>query len=232
MGWKLSTIIINNPATVDHKQILSEMGLSALKKINDETFEVAMNANKKQVFIGSYKENLLICTPNIPISFLKKELSETETFLNNRFPNSEICSIVLHSTVNLWGFSISKNGEKLRLKLGSSIKGTLLDHGNPLKEEMELLNKATTTKNRQRIYLLDDDEALSEDQVGENFVFAISKRYFGVELDKADELLFETTLEGYTYEEYTKSKKSNIRVYIGVVILLVIWQILKRTVLK
>jgi hypothetical protein len=202
MGWKASTIIINKPTKVDYEQLLQELGLKNLTKIANETFDVAINPDDKKVYIGTYKDNLLICEPDIPMIFFENEkITRAEATLIENFPTSEICSIGLQSTVNFWGYSISKNGSKVRIRAGSSDTGTFLEFGEPLEQEIELFDKSTLNEDGERTYIFEDidDEPMTEDQVGENFVFAICKRYFDEELDCADELLFETTLTGYSY---------------------------------
>lgn len=218
MGWKASTIIIHKPTQVDNEELLKELGFKNLITIEEEPFEVAINPDDNKVYIGSYKDNLLICTPDIPMQFFEDNETSTEKILKRLFPNSEICSIVLHSAVNLWGYSITKNGQKIRARAGSSDDGTFVELGEPLEEEKELLSKSTIHKDGHRTYLFEDidDEPMTEDQVGENFVFAICKRYFGEELDSADDLLFETNLKGYSYgkanvkENKIKQPNSNL----------------------
>jgi hypothetical protein len=137
----------------------------------------------------------------MPMHFFDISESETEKILKRTFPNSEICSIVLQSTVNLWAYSVIKNGQKIRTRAGSADDGTFIEIGEPLEEEKNLLNKSTVDNEGNRTYLLEDfpDEQFTEDQVGENFVFAICSRYFGEQLDSADDVLFETLLTGYSY---------------------------------
>lgn len=210
MGWKASVIIINKPTQVDNEKLLQELGFTSLTKIEDEPFEVAINPEKNKVYIGSYKDNLLICAPDLPLQFFEDKDAPTEKILSKTFPTSEICSIVLHSAVNLWGYSVTKNGQKLRTRAGSADDGTFLDLGEPLEEEKELLSKSTVDKNGNRVYLLEDfpNEPFEEDQVGENFVFKICKRYFDEELDRADDLLFETILSGYSFHKVPNEQKA------------------------
>jgi hypothetical protein len=108
----------------------------------------------------------------------------------------------------LWGYSVTVNGHKVRARAGSSDDGTFVEIGEPLEEEIELLSKSRLDENGNRIYLLDDfpDEPFNEDQVRENFVFSICKRYFGEELDTADQLLFDTKLTGFTYAKVINVK--------------------------
>ena len=172
-----------------------------MKKIGDEPFEVAINPDNNKVYIGTYKDNLLICAANIPMQFFEDKETQSEKILIKAFPTSEICSIVLHSAVNLWGYSVTKNGEKIRARAGSSDDGTFIEMGVPLEEEKELLSKATVHNDGSRTYIFEDfdGDPMTEDQIGENFVFEICSRYFGEQLDRADDLLFETTLTGYSF---------------------------------
>lgn len=91
--------------------------------------------------------------------------------------------------------------KKIRARAGNSDDGTFVEIGEPLDEEKELLSKSKLDENGNKVYVLDEfpDETFSEDQVGENFVFLICKRYFDQELDSAHDLLFKTTLAGYQY---------------------------------
>jgi hypothetical protein len=116
MGWKASTIIINKPTTVNTETLLKELGFDNLTRIEDEPFEVAINPDDNKVYIGSYKDNLLVCAPDIPMQFFEDNETLTEKTLNRIFPKSEICSIVLHSSVNLWGYSVTQNGQKIRAR--------------------------------------------------------------------------------------------------------------------
>ena len=206
MGWKASSIIISPLSATDNEKLLNELGFINLLKIEDEPFEVAIYPDDNKVYIGTYKNNLIISAPDLPLTFFEDELTPAEKTLIAHFPNTEICSIVLHSAVNFWGYSLAKNGIKIRARAGSSDDGTFVDFGEPLEEEKELLSKSTVDNEGNRTYLLDDfpNEPFTEDAVGENFVFEISSRFFGVPLDRADDLLFETTLTGYSYTMISK----------------------------
>jgi hypothetical protein len=237
MGWKTSTIIIHKPAQVDNEKLLQELGLTSLTRIKNEPFEAVINPDDRKIYIGRYKDNLLICTSDIPVELIEKQDSAVEKSLIRLFPGSEICAIVLHSVVNLWGYAVIRNGRKIRARAGSSDDGTFVEMGEPLDEEKELLSKSTLDENGNRTYVFEnDDEPLTEDQVGENFVFAVSARYLGTELDHADNALFETMMTGYSYQnEPSKKKKTKKDIpwsYIGVLILIIAWQVLKRTVFK
>ena len=211
MGWKTSTIIITPRPDLPFESLLNSLGLTDLKRIDDEPFETALNPGGNKVYIGSYKDSLIISVPEIPTSFLTENISDAEKILISECPGAEICAITLHSVVNFWGYSIIKNGQKIRARAGASDDGTFLEYGAPLPEEEALLSKSTIDDHGNRIYLLDEfpGEPFAEDQVGENFVFEISSRYFGAPLDSADELLFETMLTGYHFSNNSKPNRDS-----------------------
>jgi hypothetical protein len=209
MGWKASVIIVHKPMQIGDEQLLKELRFDRLVKIKDELFEAVINPANHRVYIGNYKDNLLICAPDIPMQIIESDETEAEKVLVKLFPDSEICSIVLHSTVNLWGYAIIKSGDRIRVMAGSAEDGTFIDSGEPLEEEKKILSKSVVDEAGQRTYVFEeiDNEVMTEDQVGENFVFAICSRYFGEELDYADTLLFETALRGYSYGEVVQVSK-------------------------
>ncbi|MES2701351.1 MAG: hypothetical protein V4649_01875 [Bacteroidota bacterium] len=211
MGWKASTIIIHNTSRVGDEKLLQELGFSKLTKIKDETFETVINPDDNKIYIGSYRDNIIICDSRIPMQFFEDEETLLEKKFKQVFPNSEVCAITLHSVVNLWGYSVVIDGKKARARAGSADDGTFLEYGLPLAEEKELLSKSKLDNDGNRIYVFDDcpGEIFSEDQVGENFVFSVCKRYFGEELDSADNELFDTNLLGFRYKGFSKELRQN-----------------------
>jgi hypothetical protein len=205
MGWKASIVIIHNPDREGNEQLLQELGFNISAKIKAESFETVINPEDNKVYVGAYKGNIIICSSDIPLQFFEDTETQTENNFKRLFPNSEICAIVLHSTVNLWGYSIVKNGQKIRARAGSTDDGTFVEVGEPLEEEKELLSNSKLDSSGIRTFVFEDvpGEVFSEDQVGENFVFSICKRYFGEALDEADELLYDTELQGYKYGSFS-----------------------------
>lgn len=202
MGWKLSSIIINPKTDVDFEDLLNKLGFKNLIKVETQSYEDVMYPESDKVYIGFYKNNLIISADKLPVNFYETTLSNKEKILIDNFPNSEICAVSLQSTINHFGFAIISNGEKIRVKAGDAELGTVIDIGEPLNEEKLLLSQSEVTDNGERLYFLDDNlkEPYLENQVGENFVFEIFKRYTG-ELLNADEELLDTDFTGFKYSE-------------------------------
>ena len=198
MGWKASSIIISPKTDINFEETLNKLGFTNLTKIEDEPYEIAAYPDKDKIYIGTYKNSLILSVEDIPIQFLSEGLTDFENKLIGLFPNTEICAISLHSAVNHWGFAVIKNGQKIRAKAGDADSGTIIDFGEPLEEEKELLSSSTINDSGERTYVFDDDDdEMTEDQVGENFVFEMFKRYTGESLDSDDDLLFESSFSGY-----------------------------------
>jgi len=199
MGWKLSSIFIKPETDINYEILLEEIGFSNFKQIDDQPYDRAIFPDADKVYIGTYKNNLIISACDLPFEFLNKSLSVLEEKLITLFPHGEICAATLNSTTNSWGYSIIKDGKKIRAKAGDFNNGTILDFGAPLEEEMELLSKSRLNQDGIRMYYLgnNSEEGYFEHQVGESFVFAIIKRYTGTQLDYDDELLLETNFKGF-----------------------------------
>ena len=77
-----------------------------------------------------------------------------------------------------------------------------------MEEEKDLFSKSKVNANGERIFVFDDmpENEFKDDQVGENFVFDISEKYLGEALD-ANDGLFETEFEGYTFSKPKLKKK-------------------------
>ncbi len=200
MGWKASFIVIHQPGEAAIEQLLPALGYRSLTPIAEQPFEAVINPKNGEVYIGRAGDNIIICSPDIPERVFSPEGHPAEAALSGLFPDSEIGYIILHSAVNLWGYIVTKGGRRLRVRAGSSEDGTFADEGEPLPEELGLLSGSRLTETGERLYGEGDDE-MTEDQMGEEFVFFICQRYFGERLDFADDILSGSSLQGYTYSQ-------------------------------
>ena len=213
MGWKASMIVVNSDNEVDKNDLLESLECYELEKIDDQYLDSIMNPDDGEIYIGKYNGNTILCVQDLPLTFMDENISRTESILSKYFPDTEIASFVLHSVVNLWGYSISKNGEKMRVRAGSAEGGQIVEHGSPLKEEEALFSQSRTNESGERIFVFDDmpEDQFQDDQVGENFVFDLSVRYFGESLDASDKLLFETPFEGYRFSKSKPVKEEPVQ---------------------
>lgn len=202
MGWKASCIFVNKISR-DNSELLNQIPYNLKKVSETETLETAIMPDDNDFYLGEYKGNTIICDFGLPFEFYSDEISLIESKLINHFPNSTIIAITLMSTVNHYGFAIIENGEKKRVKVGDSENPVALEIGQIIKEEIEIQRKSEISEEGNRMFKYeDDDEMYPEDTIGEEYVFEISKRIFGFELNgpDSDELLFETKFEKYKKE--------------------------------
>jgi len=200
MGWKASCIFINKVSS-DKNELLNQIPYNLNKVEEIETLETAIMPDDKDFYLGEYKGKTIICDFGLPFEFYSDEISEIESKLIDHFPNSTIIAITLMSTVNHYGFAIIENGEKKRVKVGDYENPVALEIGQITKEEIELQKNSEVDEEGKRMFK-DEDEMYSEDTVGEEYVFEISSRIFGFELNgpESDELFFETKLEKFKKE--------------------------------
>lgn len=208
MGWKAFSVLIKPARTISDEELLQVLGFTNCTKIDDEPYEMAIYPNDGKVFICNYGDTLIISEFDLPEQFFTEGLCVTEKKLAATFPHAEICAVSLHSATNYWAYAIIRDDKKVRVRAGSADSGIMLDYGEPLEEELDLLSKAKLDENGKRLYFFDGDvdSSYTEDQVGENFVFELYKRYTGEALDRNDEL-FNTNCRGYQFEQPAKAPR-------------------------
>lgn len=202
MGWKASMVLLASTQPVDIEQLLEDLGCYNRKKKQSQLFEEIIYPPSNCIYIGQFAGNTILCLQALPETALQEELSEAEAVLCQYFPNTDIVTLVLHSTVNYWGYSVVNNGKKIRVRAGDAETGTFLEKGRVLEEEKELFSKAQTDADGNRFFVFPElpEEQLTDDQVGESFIFALSSRYLGEPLHACEEL-WNTPFEGYSYSK-------------------------------
>ena len=91
------------------------------------------------------------------------------------YPDGEVMALVLHSVVNLWGYSVYSRGKLLRSAAGASDNGLITNLGEPLPEELRALRECPIDK-------------VDEQGDGEELVFDVARRMFGKRIDEFPEL--------------------------------------------
>lgn len=246
MGWKTSLILIENKEITNNDiEILRVLGKSDYKFDKEITLEECIYPNDKSINIGYYNGNIIISddyqlTTNSLERANNLNLTEYEKKLIELFPTSEIVTVACHSSINYHGYSLIENGVKRRLKVISS-EDQKVEFGDKIKEEIKIYERSYS-KNNQNFWKDDiaSNDDLTEDQLMEDFTFGIAKRRLGVLLDHSDgnELMEQVTFKKYKrlnkdeeVEESTKANKKPKWIIYGLIALIIIlWQILKRTV--
>lgn len=247
MGWKASLIIIENRNDhSDEKSILKALGKEEFEFSSETTLEECINPGDNSINIGFFNGNIIIADDyQVTNNSLEKandlSLTNEEKKLVAEFPNAEIIMVACHSAVNYHGYSLIQNGQKTRLKTiiaGEPAK----EFGERTVEEKKIYENSFNVKgNNYWKDETDPETEYAEDEFMEKFTFGFAKRRLGVLLDhsEGDTLLSNTSFKKFIQSNIppndkpeTGKKKSLKRMpYITIIVLLIIWQILKRTVL-
>lgn len=248
MGWKSSLIIIENKENfTDESEILKSIGKSEYVFDRELTLDECIYPNDKSINIGYYNGNIIISddyqlTTNSLERADKLNLTEEEKKLVKLFPTSEIITVACHSAVNYHGYSIIQSGIKRRLKIISSDEPRI-EFGERIEEENVIYEKSYS-KDNQNFWKDNDylEEDFTEDQLMEDFTFGIAKRRLGILLDhsEGDELMEQVIFKKFKNPNQVSEAEKPIKVekktkwikYGIIILILIIWQILKRTVFK
>jgi hypothetical protein len=249
MGWKASMIIIENKNNFsDEEAILKALGKDDFVFSKETTLEECIHPGDNSINIGYYNGNIIICDDYQITESLEKaknlDLTKEEKELVKLFPNSEIIMAACHSTVNYHGYSLIQNGKKTRLKTISSDE-PVKEFGQRTPEE-ENIYKNSITKEGQHSWEdeHDPDYEYTEDQLMEKFTFGFAKRRLGVLIDhdEGDELQFHTSFKKFIRSQQKIETKATTNIsqkksykwlpYVLIILALIVWQILKRTIWK
>ena len=191
MGWKCNSVLLR-PATLDigADLLLGDLGYEGLSPLGEAPYEQAIWPLKETIWIAEINGCLILSGRGLADEFFGARRPPLVDRLFARHPKAEIGAVTLHSVVNLWGFAVYREGREIRSKAGSSDDGTFRDFGAPLGEEAEQL-ACSRLEGGERVYRLPEfpGEDLSEDQVGEDYVFKIFQRFTGLRPDRDEELL-------------------------------------------
>ncbi|WP_367848876.1 hypothetical protein [Rhodoferax sp. WC2427] len=88
----------------------------------------------------------------------------------NLYPTGQVLAIVLHSVVNLWGYSLYAQGQLVRSAAGASDDGLFANIGAPLPEESRVLDMCSI-------------ENVDEEGYGGDLVFDVASRFLGGRID-------------------------------------------------
>lgn len=199
MGWKLFCVIIKNDSKVEEAEVLRQIGFQKIEKIGRSSPETAFYPDENEVHSGVVGDCRLIFSQGLPEDFIGgMELSLTEEKLIEMFPNGSILAAVLHSGNNTYGYALIENGKKVRLKAGHADRAVVMDEGEPLEEEKNLLEAATTDEQGDRWFHFEgSDEPYPEHAVGEDFVFSVMQRFLGQRPDGENDYMESEFLTSY-----------------------------------
>ena len=196
MGWKAFAIFATDQpgyfgskplhSTSAAEDVRARLGLADYEAVGEEDFDVAMYPRQGALYIGAYPGGTILCESSLPSHFFDERsqraisgtsarFAELKSRLLTLYPNGEVMAIVLHSVVNLWGYSVYARGQLLRSAAGASDNGLITNIGAPLPEELRSLQQCAIDK-------------IDEEGDGEELVFEVSARMFGQRMDAFEDL--------------------------------------------
>lgn len=187
MAWNKYYIVITNQPDVTTADVLTGLDLTGYSEAGEASF---LQTNKSNdLFIGRYKDNLIIADPDLTYSLLSAEPSDLERKLVAAFGNAEIAALAENSTIGEFGYTIIQDEKRIRVKHGCDGE-IYTDYGDLLPEEQAILAGEIFAPAE-----LDEmREDMSEDEVQNTIRFEaswrvpgeVSKRYFGTRIDQLE----------------------------------------------
>ncbi len=186
-AWNKYYIVVTNSQGATPTEILTKLNLTGYQPVGKANFH---QTNKSyDLFIGTYKDKLVVANPDLTYGFFAAEPSDIERKFVAAFPTSEIAALAENSTVDEFGYTIINNGQRIRVKHGCDGE-IYTDIGDSLAEEQAILTG----------HIFDPEELdemredMDEDEVQNTVAFEaswrapaeISKRYFGDRIDNLD----------------------------------------------
>jgi hypothetical protein len=194
MGWKAFVILASAEPGYFGSQpshdaqradaLRDKLGLSAYERTGESDFISALYPRSGALWIGAYPRGTIVCHMKLPSYFFDAparrtisgaaiKLPDFKAQLLDLYPKGQVLAIVLHSVVNLWGYSLYANGQLVRSVAGASDDGIFANVGEPLPEESRVLDMCSI-------------ENVDEEGYGEDLVFDVATRFLGGRIDELE----------------------------------------------
>lgn len=212
MGWKVFFLIAttrkplaltdsetHDPALA--RRILSELPLTPHELVGPSTFESGCYPNDDQLFIGAYPGTVLIAHTALIDRCIESDWQPVLRAVQSVLPGADAAAFALHSVVNLYGYAVFRGMDRIRARYGADSEEHI-NEGELLPEEIELY-KQSELRDGERVFKMEFDGQSFEQpetNMGEEFVFELTKRYFGKRLDQFEGL-------NWPMEEFRLPKK-------------------------
>lgn len=191
MGWKACAIFASaepgyfgtkpqhQPQRAD--ALCHQLGLAGYVRSGESDLVSALYPSSGVLSVGAYPHGTIVCERDLPGLFFdtqarqaiqgaKVQRPDVKTQLLNLYPTGQVLAIVLHSVVNLWGYSLYAQGQLVRSAAGASDDGLFANIGAPLPEESRVLDMCSI-------------ENVDEEGYGGDLVFDVASRFLGGRID-------------------------------------------------
>lgn len=214
MGWKTSIIIASQVERPNlargfrHDADIADRVAAALPGNftfgSTSSFEEGAYPRNGNLYVGATDDSLIIGHAGFTGSCFTGDVPPVVTAIDALMPHSAILALELHSVVNLYGYALFEENRLVRGRAGSADDGVFLDIGEPVPEEQLLFETSIINADGEQVWLDEFDgvtEEMDHSCMGEEFVFEISRRFFGERFDCFDH-------ETLSMSEYQPAPKS------------------------
>jgi len=138
-----------------------------------KTYGDCINPKDDYLYIGKFKDYLIINEASMALDFFQEPVSKTERFWRTLSRNSqEIYCFILNGITNMYGFAYLLNQRKIRCKYGTMDESVILDLGALLKSEKDYYERKNTNA------LIEDGE-IEFHQIAEDLIFHFFNEILG-----------------------------------------------------
>ncbi|GJL95764.1 MAG: hypothetical protein DHS20C05_21690 [Hyphococcus sp.] len=187
MGWKLAIAVMSLNGRSLKGAVSDFYGKKCVLSPSDQTVETVLYpSNQNLKFACEEGGNAWVFDWPSVEKALEKRYSSTD----------DVSFFILHSVVNLYGFSHYRNGLEIRRRVGSSDEGIIFDTGEISENELTALKQVTgdapiektlsSWNNPNELYESDEEE-FSHDSLGEEVVFKLIQAQTGINLSRVSE---------------------------------------------
>lgn len=176
MGLRLNTIFITGQDSVSNEELLQKLGIENKEKWSRTDF-YGTSKQWDSFFVGIKNNCKIICNGDLA----HKAFQEENPFLNLK--ESEIASIIWNETAGVYGFSLIKNGRRIRSVISIDDDEIEPGFGDPIIEELEINKDGLFSSDEiKEILEAEGEEYLNnviESEVISRAANNLAKRYIG-----------------------------------------------------
>ncbi|WP_440134207.1 hypothetical protein [Chitinophaga sancti] len=184
MAWNKYYVFVKGAGVKDVEALL-------MQDLAPEKVVSLFDTNKPQtLFAGEYNGCLILVEKDLPFEFLGAGLAAKARALVALFPEAEIGALLQNASVGQYGYTVIKEGKRIRTKHGSE-EEVFFEFGTPLEEEQECPDEPLFEEEE-----LEEmrEDGLSEKEIREIIRFErefrvpgkLVKRYLGVVFNELD----------------------------------------------
>ncbi|RAJ06568.1 hypothetical protein LX64_01695 [Chitinophaga skermanii] len=198
MGWKFHVVVIEKKDNITIAAVAEVLGWTLVESAPPTPFLDTLFSKDK--YIGEWNNYIYIVHNELPVAFFQAHPSSIETTFQQQFPHTEIAALALNSTIDLYGFHLSKMGRRLRVKHGADLQ-VFINEGALLLEEMEVMNTHILSpeelEEMQEDWSREELAHIIDQERSIKTVMQLTKRYFEKPIDTLGSLVEKISMQAH-----------------------------------